>query len=807
MVLRVLNDLDEQAKNEENTKLNYITPAIQSKWNADGDYISMEYNPKTGENGYYFTDGRINVNDDNVATRGERKKIDYLLLFKNNIPLALVEAKGFEHDLNEGVQQALDYASILDVPFAYASNGKAFHEEDRLLGKNCVRTMDDFPTSNELWERYIAFKNIDKTQEEIITNPYYLSQDGKKPRYYQRIAINRVTEAIAKGQNRLLLVMATGTGKTYTAMQIIYRLWNSGNKKKILFLVDRTALADQTFDSFVPFKNVMCRLGESINRLPIDAKTPEHVQNMSAYQVFISLYHQLKDGDRNYYENIPRDFFDLIVVDECHRSSVAGKRSVYDEEDYNDNWHDILEYFSSATQIGLTATPKETESVSNIDYFGKPVYTYSLKQGIEDGFLAPYKVISVELDIDRDGYMPAPDEVDLDGNPIEQRLYTQKDFDRTIIVQDRRELVARRITEYMKTNNRFSKAIIFCETEEHAGEMVNILKNLNSDLVAEDSRYVMQITSSNEIGKLQIKNFIAPSQKYPVIAVTSKLLSTGVDAQTTELIVLDKTIGSMTEFKQTIGRGTRIKENYKVDGEEKSKTHFTIMDFRKNYLKFRDPEFDGEPVTVQNIAETKKFDKPKVITIKPKTEIVKVNGIDVEIVGEETQYLDEDGNLVKMNIDSCIKNNIHENYESYDDFKNQWFNSDDRRKLASELLFSDKFVSKIRNEFGFNIDVFDIISYAGWGVNPTSKEERIHKSSLKQFLTNYPDEIQKVLNILLECYKNTDFIDLVDINIFDLPIFMNNGYTKKQLVYMFGGVDNYIRIVKKVEEIIYSEGE
>lgn len=804
-MLKPLDDLEIQAKNEENTKLNYITPAIQSKWNNDGDFISMEYNRKTNETGYFFTDGRINLDENDVATRGEQKKIDYLLLFRNNIPLALVEAKGYDHDLNEGVQQALDYARILDVPFAYASNGKAFHEEDILRGTNCVRSMNDFPTSDELWNRYKNFYNLKPEQESLIVSPYYVSPDGKKPRYYQRIAINKVINAISNDNQRLLLVMATGTGKTYTALQIIYKLWHTERKKKILFLIDRNALADQTFDSFIPFKNVMCKIGETMNRQPIDLKTPEHAKNLSAYQVFISLYHQLKDGDKNYYENLPRDFFDLIVVDECHRSSVMERKTRFDEDDeYDGNWHDILEYFSSATQIGLTATPKETNSVSNYEYFGEPIYTYSLKQGIEDGFLAPYKVISIELDIDRDGYMPGPNDLDVDGNPVEQRRYTQREFDRTIIVQDRRELVARRITDYLKANDRYSKAIVFCETEEHAGEMVNLLKNLNSDLVAKDSRYIMQITSSNEIGKAQIKNFIAPSQKYPVIAVTSKLLSTGVDAQTTELIVLDKTIGSMTEFKQTIGRGTRIKENYKVDGEEKHKTHFTIMDFRKNYLKFQDPEFDGDPVKVDTLYETKEFDKKKtVIEAKSKNPIVKVNGIDVEIVGEQTQYLDENGNLVKMNLESCVKNNIVNLYPTPDDFKIAWKKSHNKLELSKELLLSDSFIDKLTSKYDFKLDNYDLILKAGYDIDPISKDERINKQEVKEFINGYPDEVKTILNILLNCYKDTEFDELRKIGIFDLPVFIQHGMSKKQIITLFGGLERYLSIINELETKLY----
>lgn len=798
-----INDIEEQLKNEENTKLNYITPAIQKKWNNEGDRICMEYNKNTNENAYYFTDGRIIVNEDNTVTRGKQKKVDYLLLFKNNIPLAIVEAKGYDHDLSEGIQQAIDYAKLLDVPYAYSSNGRAFHEEDLLEGVNREFDMDSFPTSDELWERYKKSKNIENNQERVIVSPYYTSFDERKPRYYQRIAINRAIQAIAQDEKRLLLVMATGTGKTYTAMQIIYKLWATGSKKKILFLVDRNPLADQTYDDFTPFKKVMVKLGSVINGMPLDAHTKEGVKNLAAYQVFISLYHQLKNGNNNYYENLPKDFFDLIVVDECHRGSVAEKNPRDKDDEDVGNWHDILEYFSSATQIGLTATPKETNDVSNISYFGEPIYTYSLKQGIEDGFLAPYKVVYVELDIDRDGYMPEVGTIDLNGNEVEQRRYEQKEFDRNIIVQERREIVAKRITDYLKATDRFQKTIIFCETEEHAGAMMNLLKNLNSDLVKEDSRYIMRITSSDEIGKNQIKNFSSTSQKYPTIAVTSKLLSTGVDTKTTELIVLDKTIGSMTEFKQTIGRGTRIKEKYKVENEEKSKTHFTILDFRKNYLKFQDPEFDGEPIEV--IDGNKQV--PKRENYKPKEkvkEIIKVKGVEVGIVGEEVRYLDEEGKLIKTNLKSCIRNNILSNFDSYDKFLKAWFIAEDKNQLANELLISDEIIREMKEKYG-KIDRFDIISVLAYDREIISKEERIKRKDVQEFLNSLKLYEKDLINLLLECYKNSDFNDLRNLQIFDLPLFVNKGINRKIAINTFGSVGEYLNKINVLEQLLYKE--
>lgn len=806
MALKSITDIEEQSRNEENTKLNYITPAIQKKWNNEGDKIVMEYN-KDGTTGHYFTDGQIHVDAEGNVSRGKRKKVDYLLLFKHNIPLALVEAKGYDHDVMEGVQQALEYAALLDVPYAYASNGQVFHEEDRKTGANREFGMDDFPTSDELWERYMTDNGISEEEMDLLISPYYVSSDGKKPRYYQRNAINRCIEAIAKGQNRLLLVMATGTGKTFVAMQIIYRLYTKGIKKKILFLVDRTALAEQTFDAFTPFKKSMVRIGEKYT-----LKNEEDIKKLSAYEVFISLYHQMKAGksdaeedecyvwddsseDKDYYKNLPADFFDLIVVDECHRGSLREESG----------WHEMLDYFKSATQIGLTATPKETAFGSNISYFcqendGKPIYTYSLQQGIKDGFLAPYKVMTYEFDVDRDGYMPKKGEKDIFGKPLEQRVYEQREFDRKLIIDERRQLVARQISEYLKATDRFTKTIVFCETEEHAGAMMNYLKNENKDLVAQDSRYVMRITANDQAGKDQIKNFSAPSQRYPVIAVTSKLLSTGVDTQTVGLIVLDKTIGSMSEFKQTIGRGTRIKESYKIDDVEYSKTHFVIMDFRKNYLKFNDPDFDGD---VEVVDGTRVMPCPVGgKKAKSKREIFRVKNVNIEIVDRNVKYLDEDMNLVKEeNLESCVRNNVLDHYPDYEAFKNAWSSADDKVVLAMELLMHERFIEEIRAEFGFNVDLFDIIGFVAYGKAIPTKADRISRTA--DYVITLTTEQQKVVSLLLECYKQSDFNDLRLLKIFDLPIFAQNGFTRKNAVSVFGGKDNYLKVVDDLEKIMY----
>ena len=801
--MKPIDDIEEQEKNEETTKLNYITPALKKKWCNEGDRIVMEYSRNDfglDVSGYYFTDGRIKVKEDGSVERGKKNKVDYLLLCKGNYPLALVEAKGYDHDINDGVSQALKYARLLDVPFAYTSNGKLFHEEDIKMGTNREFALEDFPTSDELWNRYVKNENLTQEQQKIILSPYY-TLGNRKPRYYQRIAVNRVIKAIAEGKNRELLVMATGTGKTFVAMQIIYRLHKMGLKKKILFLVDRNALADQTMTDFVAFnQSSMVKIGEKYS-----LKRQEDVKMLSAYEIFISLYTQLKGGKsddeeselyfesddtKNYYKNLPPDFFDLIVVDECHRGSLNEEKS----------WHEILEYFGSATQIGLTATPKETSFGSNITYFGDPIFTYSLQQGIEDGFLAPYTVIAYELDVDRDGYQPKHGEKDIYGKPLEDRLYTAKEFDRKLIIDDRRELVAQKITEYLKETDRYAKTIVFCETEEHAGGMVNALKNLNSDLVAEDSRYIMRITANDQEGKDQIKNFSSKSQKYPVIAVTSKLLSTGVDTKTVELIVLDKSIGSMTEFKQTIGRGTRIEERYEVDGKEKSKTHFTIMDFRGNYRNFDDPDFDG---TVE-VIDGNSAPLPKKGETKTKTERFRIKGVEVEVAGKIVRFLNDDLTTNKeQTIEDFAKNNINEAYKTYDEFRSAWFNSTNKTQFINEILVDQKIIQFLKKQIGENADWYDLIAYYGYGIEIPDKKERIEKC--RQFIGTLNEEQQKIVTILLKCYLDTDFYDLKTVAIFEVDAFRSNHYTKKSAVMAIGGKEEYKRIINKIEEIMFKE--
>lgn len=791
-----VNELEEQLKNEENTKRKYITPIIEERWKNNYDNIIMEY---------FFTNGRVNINGEQVS-RGEQKKADYLLLYHNNIPLALVEAKGYDHSAMEGYQQVIEYATILDVPFAYATNGKELIEQDMILGTNKTTKMSDFPYVDELWERYIKEKKLTEEELNLINQPYYENtsrSNPKRPRYYQRIAINRVVEAIAQGKKRLLLVMATGTGKTFTAFQIVWRLWKAKKKKKILYLVDRNALADQTMQKdFKPFVDagVMTKINNS------------NIKNDTAYEIYTALYQQLKSKDNDYYKQLPPDFFDMIVIDECHRGSAS------DES----NWHEILEYFASATQLGLTATPKETDDVSNIGYFceetdGKPIYTYSLKQGIDDGFLAPYRVISVELDIDKTGYKPEVGELDLLGQPLEDRIYEQKEFDRTIAIESRRDIVAQKITEYMKENNcRYSKTIVFCENIEHADAMVLKLKNLNADLVAENSKYIMKITGDDEIGKAELENFTDPNTKYPVIAVTSKLMSTGVDSETCEIIVLDKSIGSMTEFKQTIGRGTRINENFIIDEEKKSKLHFTILDFRNNYKKFEDPNFDGDPVAVMNISEKATFPKriPQEISGKEKESKGKrhyekafVKGNEVKIEDEIVQYRDENGNLVKENIDSCVKNNILDQYSNYIDFYKAFMKSNDKEKFTIELLLSNEYIRKIKLEIGYNIDNFDLIKFIGYKIPPISKEERLEKIYNSNAYIELEEKKKEIINTILNEYIKQPFTNLKKAQTFNLPILHDMGYTalKVKDEIFDGNIDAYYELMDKFEEILYEE--
>ncbi|MBR3383964.1 MAG: DEAD/DEAH box helicase family protein [Atopobiaceae bacterium] len=778
--------LDATMQNEENTKKYLITPVIDAIWGNKPDRVLMEFP---------ISDGQIYVDEYGVGHRSEKKKYaDYLLFWYRNIPLAIVEAKGRTHSADEGYQQAIDYARLLDVPFAYATNGDDLLEFDCLSGLSRALKLDAFPGPDELWERFKSERHVTPDMEGAYTAPYYMTASGKRPRYYQRVMINRATEAILRGQNRILLVSATGTGKTFTAFQLIWRLWKSGVKRKILYLADRNILVDQSMQNdFAPFADSMTKFDNS----NID----------TAHELYFALYQQLQNKDKNYYETYPRDFFDLIVIDECHRGSANA----------DSRWRDILDWFGQATKVGLTATPKDDADPdhSNIAYFGEPLYTYSLKQGIEDGFLAPYKVVVAELNIDKFGWLPPEGMKDVYGDPVERRLYRQEEFDRKIIVAERRELVARRISDYLKANDmRYAKTIVFCESVEHAAEMTRLLQNENADLVAEDSRYVMRITGDDSVGKAQLENFIDPGSKYPVIAVTSKLMSTGVDAQTCELVVLDRNVGSMTEFKQIVGRGTRVKEGYEVDGETKSKMYFTILDFRKNYEHFNDPEFDGDPSDVILVpGDDTPMPRPpiepnpdKPVVLPDRNRIARVNGVDVEIVGEMVQYLDTSGHLVKQNLTACVRNNILSQYPTIEDFRAAWRANHKKRELARSLLLDIDWSESYRTRFGYEVDDFDIVCHFAYGIDPpTSKRRRIESARMEAFLAPLDDDRQELFRLLLDVYRTNTFESLRNMSVFNLPQFADAGWTRLKAQRLFGSKQNYLSALNDLENVIYEK--
>lgn len=772
---------EKELLSEEDVKNIYITPSIDNKnWDIKTQ-IRMEVP---------FTDGKVIVRG-NITARGTAKKADYILYTKANNPIAVVEAKKNTLQVGTGMQQAIEYAQILDIPFAYSSNGEGFLEHDMLTGKEKELQMDEFPTPEELWNRYKQAKEITADEEKIITEPYYYKEGEKHPRYYQRIAINRTTEAIAKGRKRLLLVMATGTGKTYTAFQIIYRLWKSKQKKKILYLADRNILIDQTMSQdFQPFGNSMTKI--------------ENKKMDSSYEIYMALYQQLTDGcGMDIFKQFKEDFFDLIIVDECHRGSAA--------ED--SNWRKILEYFKSATQIGMTATPKETKEVSNINYFGEPIYTYSLKQGIDDGFLAPYKVIRVTFDKDILGYKPKAGQLDVNGNEIEDKIYYGNDFDRKIIIDDRTKKVAEKITELLKNTDRYSKTIVFCIDIEHAERMRQALVNENSDMVKEDPRYIMRITGDNPEGKAQLDNFIDVEEKYPTIVTTSKLMTTGVDCKTCKVIVIDSNISSMTEFKQIIGRGTRIREDY-------GKNYFTILDFRNACRLFQDKDFDGDPETIMDINGDEPITPEKEKTIDENFEItdkgvrtpddkievnekIRVRGIDVEIFNEMVQYYDKDGRIVTESIRDFSKKSILNEYADLKSFINRWNNEEKKQVIIEELKEQGVLLDILRKEAGYkHISDFDLILHIAYDKKPLTKQERANNVMKRGYLYKYSDIAQKVLAMLLEKYQDDKLIDLTDPKILELRPFDEYGSPMK-IVKEFGGKEKYIEAVDELENELY----
>ena len=767
---------------EEDIKLNYITPAIQSKgWT---DRITMETAVK-------FTDGKINLKG-NMVSRAAPKKADYILYLKKNKPIAIVEAKDNNHSVSFGLQQAMSYAKALDVPFAYSSNGDAFYEHDFLTGVERQIPLDEFPSFDELSERFRCESNngagLTHEEETVINQPYYTSQTTYSPRYYQRIAVNRTVEAIARGQSRCLLVMATGTGKTYTAFQIVYRLLKSGMKKKILYLADRNILVDQSIQQdFAPLEKTI----HKINVAKDDKST------ITSHEVYFSLYQQLVGDDdvEHYSELFTPDFFDLVIVDECHRGSVK-------EES---RWKRILEYFNSATQIGMTATPKETKYLSNINYFGEPLYIYSLREGIDDGFLAPFRVINIKTDIG-DGWRPYKGQRDIYGNEIEDRIYTNSDYDYNIILEDRTIQVAKEITEYLKSTDRMSKTIVFCATEEHAERMRIALSNLNADMVKENPDYVVRITGSDDYGKSKLDYFISVSAKYPVIATTSKLLSTGADCKMTKLIVLDQMINSMTEFKQIIGRGTRLRE-------KEGKTHFTVMDFRSCSRLFADPEWDGPIEMVDGFEPPRKIPggggETPPMPIDPSDEkrpkpYVDSKGCKVEIIGKSVSVYDSNGKLLRQeSIVDYTKTNVIGEYASLDNFIRRW-NESEKKESISELLQERGIDLQTMKEEQHmeDVDDFDFICHVAFDRKPLTRKERANNVKKRDFLSRYSGVAREVLEALIDKYMDNGIYEIEKTDVLKLDPFARLGKPSK-IVQYFGGKDGYLAAVRELEEAIY----
>lgn len=769
---------------EEDIKLNFITPALSPKWNGR---MTMETQ---------ITDGKINLRG-NLVSRAQPKRADYVLYINANNPIAIVEAKDNQHAVADGLQQAMTYAQMLDVPFAYSSNGDAFREHDFLMGTERDIAMEDFPTPDELYARFQKGANggagLTQAEEAIIGQPYYSSQSTYPPRYYQRVAVNRTLDAIARGQNRILLVMATGTGKTYTAFQIVYRLLRSGMKKKILYLADRNILVDQSIQQdFAP-------LEKTIHKINVAKDDPSSI---TSYEVYFSLYQQLvgDDEEEHYSALFQPDFFDLVIVDECHRGSAK-------EES---RWRRILEYFSSATQIGMTATPKETRYISNISYFGDPVYTYSLKEGIEDGFLAPFKVINITTDIS-DGWRPYKGQRDIYGDEIEDRIYNNSDYDYNIVIEDRIRQVAREITAYLKSTDRMAKTIVFCATEDAALRMRNALAELNADIMQQNPDYVVRITGGDIEGKKKLKYFISVGAKYPVIATTSKLLSTGADCKMTKLIVLDEMISSMTEFKQIIGRGTRLRE-------KEGKTHFVVMDFRAVTRLFADPDWDG-PIEIDegftpDGSRVPRGGSPEggegdpLVDPDPPRQmpVVDAEGCTVRIINKTVSVYDTNGKLLRQeSIVDYTKSNILGTYASLDNFIRQW-TAEEKKESIRELLRErgiDLELMKAEQGMG-DVDDFDFICHVAFDKKPLTRRERADNVKKRDFLSRYSGAAREVLEALLNRYMNTGIYEIEKTDILKLDPFAKMGKPARIAGY-FGGRDGYMQAVKALENAIYAD--
>lgn len=769
-------DENKKSLSEEDIKNRYITPALD-KAGWEKTHYRMEY---------YFTAGRVLIQGKQHA-RKEGKKADYLLFASPNNPIAIVEAKDNNKPVGGGLQQAIEYAQILDVKFAYSSNGDAFIEHDFLTGKETEIPLDAFPTKEQLIERLRANNNLTAEQQHIVDEPYYFDQYSKEPRYYQRIAINRTVEAVAKGQNRILLVMATGTGKTFTAFQIIHRLTKSGAKKKVLYLADRNILIDQTMvQDFRPFKKVMTKIKNRV----MD----------SSYEIYMALYQQLVDYDDNGedpFKEFAPSFFDLILVDECHRGSARDDSA----------WRKILEYFKSATQIGMTATPKIKDGANNLDYFNEPLYTYSLKQGIEDGFLAPYRVTNSFINVDLEGWSPEEDETDIHGYLIEQGYYSRKDFGREVALLKRREIVARRITKMLHQIGRMTKTIVFCTDVEEAEAMRELLVNLNSDLCKKDARYVMRITGDDNYGKKQLDNFIDVDEPYPCVVTTSEMLSTGVDCKTCGLIVIDKEIGSMTEFKQIVGRGTRLR----ID---KGKWHFEILDFRNATQLFKDPEFDGDPDPKDDedgkkggnggSGGRKGGEGGDGKTGEGHRKYI-VDGHDIRITHEKVSYLGADGHtLVTESLTDFTRKSIRGKYATLDDFINNWNEVDRKKVIVDELKEYNVLIDAVReaNPQLAEADIFDIICHVAFDRKPMTRRERANNVKKRDYLSKYQGMVRQVLETLLDKYADNGIIELENENVLELPPFNQIG-TPVKIIKFFGGIKGYMNALAELKTELY----
>ncbi len=749
-----------------------------------------------------FTKGRVLVQG-KVAKRGESKRADYILFLKPGLPLAIIEAKDANHAISDGMQQALEYGEVLDIPFIFSSNGTGFCFHDRTISDPSQGPVErdlalsDFPSPDALWARFCEWKGLSPEQAAIIAQDYFQDVTGKEPRYYQQIAINRTIEAIALGQKRLLLVMATGTGKTLVAFQTIWRLWKAGAKTRVLFLADRNILVDQTkINDFKPLGGAMTK----ITRRQAD----------KSFEIYLSLYQAVSgaEEEKNIYKQFSPDFFDLIIVDECHRGSAAD----------NSAWRAILDYFGSATQLGLTATPKETEEVSNISYFGEPLYTYSLKQGIEDGFLAPYKVIRLDIDRDTSGWRPEEGKRDKHGQLIEDRIFNARDFDRSLILEKRTELVARKITDYLKATDRMSKAIVFCENVDHASRMRRALINLNADLVFQNPKYIMEITGDNDEGKAQLDNFIDPASAYPVVVTTSDLLSTGVDAQTCKVIVLDQTINSMTRFKQIIGRGTRIREDY-------GKLFFTLMDFRKATQLFADPAFDGDPVQIYQPGENDPIVPPDESDQEGQTQGVEVgkgflkattddesqngkrtryvvNDVEVTLSSERVQYISPEGKLITESLRDYSRAKLRQQFASLDDFLAKWSESARKEAIIAELEKRGLFLDELAEQVGRDFDPFDLVCYVAFGAPPLTRRERAQSVKKQNVFAQYGPDARAVLEALLDKYADEGVQTLESMEVLNLPS-VNGGRTRVEVVKLFGGKDGFEKARRELESALY----